>query len=129
MRELGSDRPTAVELEILQAVWDLEPCTVRDIHQRLAAVKSTNYSTTMKMVTVMLEKGLLERDERASPHRYRAVLTRQKARRSLLGDLIDKVYEGSAMSVALQALARGKASPEEIAEARALLDRLEKKQS
>mgnify|MGYP006273907085 FL=1 len=127
MRELGSSQPTAVELEILRIVWELEPCTVGQIHARLAEGKGTNYSTTMKMLSLMLGKGLLSRDEQASPHRYRAKLTRAKARKSMLGELIDKVYEGSAMSVALQALARGRASPDEIAAARALLDRLEQR--
>jgi len=127
MRELGSSQPTAAELEILRIVWELEPCTVGQIHARLAEGKGTNYSTTMKMLSLMLGKGLLSRDEQASPHRYRAKLTRAKARKSMLGELIDKVYEGSAMSVALQALARGRASPDEIAAARALLDRLEQR--
>lgn len=127
MRELGSSQPTAAELEILRIVWELEPCTVGQIHARMAEGKGTNYSTTMKMLSLMLGKGLLSRDEQASPHRYRAKLTRAKARKSMLGELIDKVYEGSAMSVALQALARGRASPDEIAAARALLDRLEQR--
>lgn len=128
MRDHGSSQPTAVELEILRIVWGLEPCTVGQVHARLSADKGTNYSTTMKMLSVMLGKGLLVRDEKASPHRYRAKLTRAKARKSLLGDLIDKVYEGSAMAVAIQALSHGRATPEEIAEARALLARLEKQQ-
>jgi BlaI family penicillinase repressor len=126
MRKLGSRQPTAVELEILRIVWELEPCTVGQIHARLAKGKGTNYSTTMKMLSLMLGKGLLARDEHDSPHRYRAKFTQAKARRSMLGELIDKVYNGSAMSVALQALARGRASTDEIAAARALLDRLEK---
>ncbi|MFM9059813.1 MAG: BlaI/MecI/CopY family transcriptional regulator [Planctomycetaceae bacterium] len=129
MRDLGSSQPTAAELEILRIVWAIEPCTVGDVHARLVADKGTNYSTTMKMLSLMLGKGLLVRDERASPHRYRARLTRNKARRSMLGELIEKVYEGSAMGVALQALSHGRATPEEIAEARALLDRLERRQS
>jgi predicted transcriptional regulator len=127
MRDLGSTQPTAAELEILRIVWAIEPCTVGDVHARLVAEKGTNYSTTMKMLSLMLGKGLLVRDERASPHRYRARLTRNKARRSMLGELIDKVYEGSAMGVALQALSHSRATPEEIAEARALLDRLERR--
>lgn len=127
MRDLGSTQPTAAELEILRIVWAIEPCTVGDVHARLVAEKGTNYSTTMKMLSLMLGKGLLVRDERASPHRYRARLTRDKARRSMLGELIEKVYEGSAMGVALQALSHSRATPEEIAEARALLDRLERR--
>lgn len=129
MRDLGSTQPTAAELEILRIVWAIEPCTVGDVHARLVAEKGTNYSTTMKMLSLMLGKGLLVRDERASPHRYRARLTRNKARRSMLGELIEKVYEGSAMDVALQALSHSRATPEEIAEARALLDRLERRRN
>ena len=127
MRELGSAQPTAVELEILRILWELEPCPVREIHARLAEAKGTNYSTTVKMLSVMLQKGLAERDEEATPHRYRAALSRQRAARTFLKDLIDKVYDGSAMSLVLQALASGKATKEEIDEARKLLDELEAK--
>ena len=129
MSDRGTSRPTAVELEILRIVWELQPCTVGQIHERIAQAKQTNYSTTMKMLSLMLGKGLLTRDETASPHRYRAKFTRQRARTSLLADLIDKVYEGSAMGVALQALGQGRATPEEIAAARALLDQLERRQN
>jgi BlaI family penicillinase repressor len=127
MRESGTPRPTNAELEILRIVWDLQPCTVGQIHERIAQARRTNYSTTMKMLSLMLGKGLLTRDETVSPHRYRAKFTRQRARTSLLSDLIDSVYEGSAMSVALQALGQSRAAPEEIAAARAMLDELERR--
>ena len=127
MRNRGTTRPTTAELEILRIVWDLQPCTVGQIHERIAQARRTNYSTTMKMLSLMLGKGLLARDETASPHRYRAKFTRQRARKSLLSDLIDSVYEGSAMSVALQALGQSRAAPEEIAAARAMLDELERR--
>ncbi len=127
MRESSTPRPTNAELEILRIVWDLQPCTVGQIHERIAQARRTNYSTTMKMLTLMLGKGLLTRDETVSPHRYRAKFTRQRARTSLLSDLIDSVYEGSAMSVALQALGQSRAAPEEIAAARAMLDELERR--
>jgi BlaI family transcriptional regulator, penicillinase repressor len=127
MRELGSSQPTAVELEILRILWDLQPCPVRDIHARLSAAKGTNYSTTVKMLSVMLTKGLVKRDEEAAPHLYRAAVTRQRAAKQFLTDLIEKVYDGSAMSLVLQALASGKASKHEIDEARRLLDEMERK--
>ena len=127
MRESGTPRPTNAELEILRIVWDLQPCTVGQIHERIAQARRTNYSTTMKMLSLMLGKWLLTRDETVSPHRYRAKFTRQRARTSLLSDLIDSVYEGSAMSVALQALGQSRAAPEEIAAARAMLDELERR--
>src|SRR5712691_4796088 len=125
MRELGSSQPTAVELEILRILWELGPSPVREIHARLAESKGTNYSTTVKMLSVMLTKGLVKRDDEATPHVYRAALTRDRAGKKILSELIEKVYEGSAMSLVLQALANGKASREEIDEARKLLDEME----
>ena len=127
MRELGSAHPTAVELEILRILWELGPSPVRKVHARLAESKGTNYSTTVKMLSVMLAKGLVKRNASASPHVWRAAMTRERAAKSFLADLIDKVYDGSAMSLVLQALAGGKASQQEIDEARRLLDELEGK--
>jgi len=127
MRELGSAQPTAVELEILRILWDLGPSPVRLIHARLAELKDTNYSTTVKMLAVMLTKGLVKRDEKATPHVWRAAMTRDRAAKKFLSELIEKVYDGSAMSLVLHALAGGKASQAEIDEARKLLDGLEKK--
>ena len=125
MRELGSTQPTAVELEILRILWELGPCPVRAIHARLASNKGTNYSTTVKMLAVMLEKRLVTRNEQVAPHVYRAALTRNRVAKRFLSELIEKVYEGSAMSLVLQALSTGKASKEEIVEARKLLDDME----
>ena len=127
MRELGSSQPTAVELEILRILWELGPSPVRELHRRLAEAKGTNYSTTVKMLAVMLSKGLVKRDETASPHIYRAAITRERAGKKFLSELIEKVYEGSAMSLVLQALAGGRASKAELKEVRRLLDEMEKK--
>ena len=127
MRELGSSQPTAVELEILRIFWELGPRPVREIHARLNAAKGTNYSTTVKMLAVMLTKGLVKRDEQATPLIYRAGITRARAAKKFLSELIEKVYDGSAMSLVLQALANGKASQAEIDEARKLLDDMEGK--
>ena len=100
---------------------------MRDIHARLNEAKGTNYSTTVKMLSVMLTKGLVKRDEEASPLVYRAAMTRERAAKKFLTELIEKVYDGSAMSLVLQALASGKASKDEIEEARKLLDEMEGK--
>lgn len=127
MRQLGSAQPTAVELEILRILWELGPSPVRAVHARLVAAKGTNYSTTVKMLSVMLTKGLVKRNERAKPHIWRAAITRERAAKSFLAELIDKVYDGSAMSLVLQALCIGKASQQEIDEARRLLDEMEGK--
>jgi BlaI family transcriptional regulator, penicillinase repressor len=121
----GSTQPTDVELQILRILWELGPSPVREIHKRLEADKGTNYSTTVKMLSVMLQKGLLKRDEDAQPHVYRPVLTREKAGRRMVKDLIDKVYEGSALSLVLQALSANKATKDEREEIRRLLDEME----
>ena len=123
----SSAQPTEVEMQILRILWELGPSPVREIHRRLNAAKGTNYSTTVKMLAVMLQKGLAKRDENAQPHVYRPVLTRAKTGKRMLEDLIEKVYEGSAMSLVLQALSSGKATKEELDEVRRLLDEMEGK--
>lgn len=120
-------QPTDVELQILRILWDSGPSPVRDIHARLEAEKGTNYSTTVKMLAVMLQKGLVKRNEKAQPHIYRAALTREKAGRRMIGNLVEKVFDGSASSLVLQALSTEKASREELAEIRKLLDQMEGK--
>ena len=123
----ASAQPTEVEMQMLRILWELGPSPVREIHKRLEAAKGTNYSTTVKMLAVMLQKGLLKRDENAQPHVYRAVLTRAKTGKRMLDDLIEKVYQGSAMSLVLQALSSQKATKEELDEVRRMLDQMQGK--
>lgn len=127
MRKSGPSQPTEVELQILRILWKLGAGPVREIHARLNADKGTNYSTTVKMLSVMLEKGLVKRDEAATPHVYRPVLSREKTGKRMLGELIDKLYDGAAMSLVLQALASTKATKQEVEAARRLLDQMEGK--
>jgi len=114
-------------MQILRILWDLGPSPVREIHRRLEAAKGTNYSTTVKMLAVMLQKGLVKRDEEARPHVYRPALTRAKTGKRLLDDLIEKVYDGSTMSLVLQALSSEKATKEELDQIRRVLDQMEGK--
>ncbi len=114
-------------MQILRILWDLGPSPVREIHRRLEAAKGTNYSTTVKMLAVMLQKGLVKRDEKAQPYVYRPAITRAKTGKRMLDDLIEKVYDGSAMSLVLQALSSGEATKEELDEVRRLLDQMEGK--
>ena len=86
----ASSHPTEVEMQILQILWELGPSPVREIHKRLEAAKGTNYSTTVKMLAVMLQKGLVKRNEKAQPHVYRPAFTRAKTGKRLLDDLIEK---------------------------------------
>jgi predicted transcriptional regulator len=128
MRKQGVVQPTEVELQILRVLWELGPSPVRTIHARLQAEKDTNYSTTVKMLSVMMDKGLVKRDENASPHIYRPALSREAAGKRMVRELIDRVYDGAAMSLVLHALKSAKASPEELDEVRRLLDEMEGKQ-
>jgi len=120
-------QPTEVELAILRILWELGPSPVREIHKRLEADRGTNYSTTVKMLSVMLGKGLVRRDERAQPHVYRPVLSRAQAGKRMLRQLVERVYRGSTMSLVVQALSSSKASKEERDEVRKLLDQMEGK--
>lgn len=125
MNALNVFQPTEVELQILRVLWELGPSPVRVIHARLNEAKGTNYSTTVKMLSVMLEKALVKRDESVAPHVYRAGITRDAAGKRLVRDLVEKVYDGAAMSLALHAIRSAKATPEELAEIRRLLDEME----
>lgn len=129
MAKTRPNQPTEVELQMLRILWELGPSPVREVHARLNADKGTNYSTTVKMLSVMLDKGLVKRDEKASPHIYQAALSRKKAGQRMLGDLIDKVYDGATMSLVLQALSSAAATKEELAEVRRVLDEMEDRQS
>ena len=127
MARPASSQPTEVELQILRILWQSGGSTAREVHNGLAAVeaKETKYSTTVKMLAVMLEKGLVKRDESVSPQVYRAAVSQKVTQRRMLGDLIDKVYDGSALSLVLQALSSRKATADELNEVRRMLDELE----
>lgn len=128
MARSASSQPTEVELQILRILWQSGGSTAREVHNALAAAeaKETNYSTTVKMLAVMLEKGLVKRDESASPQIFSAATSQKTTQRRMLGDLIDKVYDGSALSLVLQALSSRKATAGELTEVRRMLDELEK---
>ncbi len=121
-----SSQPTQVELQILRILWQTGGATAREVHNALAEVelKDTTYSTTVKMLAVMLEKGLAKRDESISPQVYRAASSRQTTQRRMMRDLIDKVFDGSALSLVMQALSSRKASKEDLAVVRRLFDEL-----
>ncbi len=125
MARQASSQPTEVELQILRILWDHGPSIARQIHNLLQTERQTTYSTTVKMLSVMLEKGLVRRDEQASPQIYRAAVSRDSAGKRLVKDLVEKVYDGAAMSLVLHALKGTKASPAELAEVRRLLDEME----
>ena len=123
----ASTQPTDVELQILRILWEQGPSIAREIHSHLEASKGTTYSTTVKMLSVMLDKGLVVRDEQTRPQVYRTAATRQRTQKRMLGELLDKVYDGSAKTLMLHALSSKKASTEELAEIRRMLDDMEDK--
>ena len=121
-----SNQLTEVELQILQILWDQGSSPVRVIHAELAELRDTNYSTTVKRLSVMMDKQLVKRDENARPHIYSPVVTRKRAQRRMLSNLIEQVYEGSATSLVMQALSSRKASSDDLKQIRDLLDQIEK---
>ena len=125
MARSASSQPTEVELQILRIVWEDGPSIARHIHDSLQSTKQTTYSTTVKMLSVMLEKGLLRRDDDVRPQVYRAAAPQQRTQKKMLGELIDKVYDGSAGALMLHAISSKKATPEELAEIRRLIDEME----
>lgn len=121
----ASSQPTEVELHILRILWELGPSPARDIHNRLAKSKDTGYSTTVKMLAVMLDKGLVKRDDTVRPQVYRAAASQERTQKRMLNELIQKAYDGSAQSLVLQALSSKRPSNDELAEIRRLLDDLQ----
>jgi predicted transcriptional regulator len=111
-----SPRPTDVELEILSVLWEQGPCTVRQVHDTLASQRDTGYSTTLKMMQVMKDKGLVTRDESVRPQSYRAVETRQQVELKMLDDLSSRVFGGSAAKLVMRMLSARRVSSDELAE-------------
>jgi len=113
-------RPTDAELAILRVLWARGPSTVRQVAEVMG--RETGYTTVLKLMQIMTEKRLVRRDEAERTHVYEAAYTEDQTQRHLVSDLLDRVFDGSAAKLVLQALAAGKASPEELAEIRQLLD-------
>src|SRR5690349_1444972 len=107
-------RPTPAETAILQVLWRRGPSTVREVHDALAEVRPGGYTTVLKLMQIMAKKGLVERDERERSHRYRAAVSQKRTQHQLLSDLVDRVFEGSAQKLIMQALSRRKSSRKEL---------------
>ena len=118
-------RPTDAELAILRVLWSRGAVTVRDVHDELIRSQPTGYTTVLKLLQIMTEKGLVVRDESQRAHIYQARLSEQKTQRQLLADLVDRAFGGSAAKLVVQALAGKRASAEELEQIRNLLDEME----
>jgi predicted transcriptional regulator len=114
-------KPTDGELAILRVLWARGPSTVRQVAEVLQ--RDTGYTTALKLLQIMTEKGLVRRDETSRTHVYQAVASEDQTQRTLVSDLLDRAFGGSAAKLVLQALATSKASPEELLEIKRLLDR------
>ena len=125
MARKASNRPTDAELGILRVLWRHGPATVREVQAELEREAPTGYTTVLKQLQIMTDKGLVVRDESSRAHVYRAGQPRDSMQRHLVGDLVDRAFEGSAGQLVLQALSSRSASAEEIAEIRKILDGLE----
>jgi predicted transcriptional regulator len=117
-------KPTESELEILQTLWTRGLATVREVHEDLAQTKDVGYTTTLKLMQIMHEKGLVKRDDSMRTHIYQAAVNKEKTQKHLLGKMIDSLFGGSSTQLVIQALGENKASPEELEKIQALLNNL-----
>lgn len=117
-----SPRPTDAELAILRVLWGRGPSTVRQVHEVLGRERPAAYTTALKLLQIMTEKGLVERDDRDRTHVYRARLSEEQTQRQLVRDLVDRAFGGSASKLVMQALASRRASPDELREIRQAID-------
>jgi len=120
-------KPTESEMEILNILWDKGTATVRDIHEVIEKRKPSGYTTTLKLMQIMFEKGMLTREAQGKMHVYSAVIKREKAREQVVQKMIDTMFSGSASQLVMQALGNHTASPKELEEIKAYLDKLSKK--
>ena len=118
-------RPTKLELTILRVLWEKGPGSVREIQARLSESRETGYTTALKMLQIMTEKGLVDRDETVRPQIYRAKFSQEKTQKQLLQDLIQRAFGGSVKALVMQAVSTKKSSPEDLEAIEKLLDRFE----
>jgi len=125
MGDKPTPRPTDAELAILRVLWERGPSTVREVHDALSATHDSGYTTVLKLMQIMTDKGLVVRDESQRAHVYSAREEAQKTQGRLLGDLIDRAFGGSPAKLVMQALSASRASAEELSAIRKMLDRME----
>src|SRR5918993_1842131 len=115
-------RPTDSELAILRVLWERGPSTVRQVHEAQAGTRDTGYTTTLKLMQIMADKGLVKRDESSRTHVYAALATKQQTQRQLVRDLVDRAFGGSAAALVLQALNAEGTTAADLKEIRKLID-------
>ena len=119
-------KPTESELDILTILWDREQATVREVHEELLKNKDAGYTTTLKLLQIMFEKGLVTRDDSSKTHIYQPAVSRQKTQKQFLDKMINTLFSGSSTQLVLHALGNQKASKDELEEIQKYLDNLKK---
>jgi len=122
MTLLKNTKPTEGELEILQVLWDRQSATVRDVHEELSKLKDSGYTTTLKLMQIMFEKGLVTRDSTNKTHIYQPNVSKEKTQNLFLNKMINTLFSGSSAQLVMQALGNHKTSKEEIDEIRNYLN-------
>ena len=129
MVEKEPPHPTQRELEILRVLWQRGPCTVHQVHEVLSEIRSTGYTTTLKLMQIMTEKRLLVRDASKWPHVYKARFAEEHTQSQVLAQVLDRAFGGSAEKLMMRLLAAKKVSPEELARIRSMLEETEGRES
>ena len=119
-------KPTESELEILQILWQKGKATVREVHEELSRTKDSGYTTTLKLMQIMFEKGIVSRDDSNKTHIYQPNVTREKTQKHMVGKMIDTLFSGSSAQLVMQALGNSKSSRQELDEIQRMLDELKK---
>jgi len=127
MNNLKSNKPTESELEILQVLWEQGPSTVREVHEILSQTKDSGYTTTLKLMQIMNEKGLLNRNDDAKSHIYTAAVKKESIEKQVVSKMINGLFKGSSAKLVMHALGNHRASKEEILEIKKYLDEIENK--
>jgi len=125
MKKANLPKPTEAELTVLRVLWNRGPSTVREVWERISEEQRTGYTTVLKIMQIMADKGLVERDKTDRSHVYEAALSEEQTQRQVLSHLLDRVFSGSTHKLVMQALASKKATRAERAEIRKLLDEME----
>jgi BlaI family transcriptional regulator, penicillinase repressor len=120
-------KPTESEIEILQVLWEKDAATVREVHEVLSVYKDSGYTTTLKLLQIMHEKGLVTRNDSSKTHIYKANVDKEKTQQQMLGKMVDALFGGSASQLVMQALGSSQPSEEELEEIQAMLNNLKQK--
>ena len=125
MANLKLNKPTESEMEILQILWEEGPSTVREVHEILSGTKESGYTTTLKLMQIMHDKGMLSRNDESKTHIYSALIKKESVQKQVVGNMIKGLFKGSSAKLVMHALGNHRASSEEISEIKKYLDEME----